>query len=1084
MPLSQLSPAEQASFFRNVLDSTVEGVYTIDIRGRATFCNAAFLSLLGYESVDHVIGQVVHDLIHHHHPDGSEYPLADCPIYQAALTGVAAHSPFELFYRRDGSSFPVEYRTQSILRDGAITGAICTFSDISERVADEERLRNMQQIADSASERIALALDSGAVVGTWVWDIPSGRVIGDERFARAFNLPEHEARDGFPARDTLLNIHPDDRDALGAAMVASLEHGAPFRVEYRLKQPEGWMWVEASGAVEHDASGQAVRFPGVLIDIDERKAVEQALRESTEKLRQAQSAAGVIGTWFWSLEKGLVTGDDALAHAFIIDPEALRNGVPFEAIASALHPDDVQILVDGVAKTMTTGETCSIDYRIRDGEDGWRWVNAIGRAVLDAAGQPVSQSGMVIDIAQRKRIEAALQQSHDQLRMAQRVGGIGVFALPLDGDRMTISEEFCHIFGMPVTDTALLDDYAVLVLSEDGEAKSTVEDRTSGTTPTETEYRIRRPSDGEVRWIYRRAEFTRDGDGNPLHMVGMVQDITERKMAALRLKESQDYLNLMVESVQDHAIISLDEAGRIVLWNSGAQEIFGHKPQDVLGNPIEVIFTPEDRAHGAPRMELATAANKMRASDERWHIRANGERFYASGTMGAMYDDAGRVKGFIKIARDMTAQQQAQEALLEARNAAEAANIAKTEFLANMSHEIRTPMNAIIGLSTILSKSQPLTPRQGEYIKTLSNSADSLLALINDLLDIAKIESRSVELEHIPFSLTRLMQEVASMMAVQVRDKGLTFTGDGECVEERVFVGDPTRLRQIIINLCSNAIKFTDQGHVHVSIRCHPCDLANHEMICLAVRDSGIGIPADQIDSIFQKFVQADTSINRKYGGTGLGLAITKTLTEIMGGTISVASEPGVGSTFQVCIPLEVADARTVATAEYSLAAIVNSTVEKTLRPMVLLVEDYEPNILVAQTFIEDFGYGVDIARNGLEGLEKARCGSYVAILMDVQMHGMNGLDATRAIRDWEDKEGRAPARIIGMTAHALAGDRERCLGVGMDDYIAKPFRPDELQRKIKKSLIWLSRRTGRPPWRAAQAAAGACPLLIAPSGH
>lgn len=798
---------------------------------------------------------------------------------------------------------------------------------------------------------------------------------------------------------------------------------------------------------EADGSITGVFVEGV--DVTERTASEQALKESTEKLRLAQSAAGVAGMWFWSLDRGLVTGDEAFARTFMIDPELLREGVPFDVIGAALHPDDLPVLVDGVAKTMTTGETCSIDYRVRTAEGAWRWVNAIGRAELDASGQPVSQSGIVIDIDERKRVEADLKQTHDQLRMAQKVGGIGVFAVATGADEMTVSEEFCTIFGMPVTSKASLASYAALVLPEDSSASSQPEDRATGTTPSETEYRIRRHSDGEIRWIYRRAEFTRDGDGKPLHMVGMVQDITERKAAALLVKESQDYLNLMVESVQDHAIISLDEAGRIVLWNSGAQEIFGHKAQDVLGGHIEVIFTPEDRAHGAPRMELATAANKTYAGDERWHIRATGERFYASGTMAAMYDDSGRVKGFIKIARDMTAQQKAQEALLEARNAAEAANIAKTEFLANMSHEIRTPMNAIIGLSTILAKSQPLTSRQSDYIRTLSSSADSLLALINDLLDIAKIEARSVELEHIPFSLTRLMQEVTSMMAVQVREKGLTFTGDGDCVEERVFVGDPTRLRQIMINLCSNAIKFTHNGYVHVSITCQPTDRPDIEMICIAVRDSGIGIPADQIDTIFQKFVQADTSINRKYGGTGLGLAITKTLAEIMGGGISVTSEPGVGSTFEVCIPLEIATARAVATTDYSLAATVNSTVEKSLRPQVLLVEDYEPNILVAQTFLEDFGYTVDVASNGMEAFDKVKTGNYAAVLMDVQMHGMNGLDATRAIRTWEEQEGRAPARIIGMTAHALSGDRERCLGVGMDDYIAKPFRPEELRRKI-----------------------------------
>ena len=1049
MPLSKLSPGEQADFFRLVLDSTVEGVCTMDRQGRVTMCNAAFLHMFGFSEGDTVIGTILHERIHHHHIDGSPYPLEEGPLYRASLSGEGCHVPNNILFRQDGSAFSVEYRVQPL--KGEIAGVICTFVDISERVTQAENLAAAQRAAESASERINLALDSGAILGTWVWDIPNDRVFGDERFARTFSVSENEAHNGLPFEITLRSIHPDDVEVLRKGVEDAYANG-PFRVEYRLRNGDDWQWVEASGAVERDTTGKPVRFPGVLIDINERKCVEQALKESNEKLRMAQSAGGVIGTWFWDLPRQKVTGDEGFARTFGIAPATMAEGVPFEIVGQAVHPEDIAGLVAAVEKTMASGETCIIDYRVRSG-DGWRWVNATGKAELDGSGQPINQSGIVIDIDARRRTELALDESHHQLRMAQKVGGIGVFAVAADADELTVSEEFCTIFGIDFAPVVSLNEVARLVLPEDAEAQSTTDDRADGTTPSETEYRIRRP-DGEVRWIYRRAEFIRDGDGRPSHMVGMVQDITERKTADLRLKESRAYLNLMLESVQDYAIISLDEAGRIVLWNAGAQKIFGYKPQDVLGNHIEVIFTPEDCAHGAPRTELAMAATNTRASDERWHIRQTGERFYASGTMAAMYDDEGRVKGFIKIARDMTAQQQAQEALLEARNAAEAANIAKTEFLANMSHEIRTPMNAIIGLSTILSKSQPLTPRQSDYIRTLSMSADSLLALINDLLDIAKIEARTVELEHIPFSLTRLMQEVASMMAVSVRDKGLTFTGDGECVEERMFIGDPTRLRQIIVNLCSNAIKFTDQGSVHVGITCHPSEIPDCEMICIAVTDSGIGIAPEKMETIFQKFVQADTSINRKYGGTGLGLAITKTLTEIMGGGISVKSEVGQGSVFEVSIPLKVATNDQVNRMEYSIQAIVDSTVEAHIRPHVLLVEDYEPNILVATTFLEDFGYYVDIANNGLEAFEAVQKRDYVAVLMDVQMHGMNGLDATRRIREWEEAEGRTRIRIIGMTAHALAGDRERCLAVGMDDYIPKPFRPEELRRKIEQGQL------------------------------
>jgi CheY-like chemotaxis protein len=404
------------------------------------------------------------------------------------------------------------------------------------------------------------------------------------------------------------------------------------------------------------------------------------------------------------------------------------------------------------------------------------------------------------------------------------------------------------------------------------------------------------------------------------------------------------------------------------------------------------------------------------------------------------------LRGYIVITRDRTQQRQAQEALLEARNAAEAANIAKTEFLANMSHEIRTPMNAIIGLSAILAHSAPLTERQQDFIRTLQTSADALMALINDLLDIAKIEARSVELERIPFSFARLVQEVVSMMSVAARDKGLRFSGETPAIGSRLHLGDPTRLRQVVANLCSNAIKFTDTGFVRLTVEAQPAG-DGLDSIVVRVADSGIGIEADKIDGIFNKFVQADTSINRKYGGTGLGLAITKTLTELMGGTISVDSRPGEGTVFEVRLPLPVATAEMPG---FDAAPLARLVMGDEVRPIVLLVEDHEPNILVAGAFLDEFGYRFDIARNGLEAFEKIKENSYTAVLMDVQMHGMNGLDATRAIRQWEAQTGAAPRRIVGMTAHALAGDRELCLGVGMDDYIAKPFHPEDLRRKLQ----------------------------------
>lgn len=546
--------------------------------------------------------------------------------------------------------------------------------------------------------------------------------------------------------------------------------------------------------------------------------------------------------------------------------------------------------------------------------------------------------------------------------------------------------------------------------------------------------------------------ITSQHHGADIVFTSFMRDITERLKAEQAIQDAHSYLELMVESARDFAIISTDRDGNIVSWNTGASNVFGYRADEVIGSDASIIFTPEDRQRNVPQHEMARAAQTGHASDERWHLRKNGERFYVSGVMAAMLDKDKNIKGFLKIASDHTERKTAEEAIIAARNAAEAANIAKTEFLANMSHEIRTPMNAVIGLSNILAMSEPLTSRQRDFIKTLQMSADSLLALINDLLDIAKIEARTVDLEQVPFSLTQLVQEVISMMAVRVREKGLQFSSDGESFRHKMFIGDPTRIRQIVLNLCSNAIKFTESGGVHVSITCTCMNDPDMETVSISVKDTGIGISPQRLETMFEKFVQADSSINRKYGGTGLGLAITKTLTEIMGGRIQANSVIGEGSTFTVEIPLKIARDKDIQDANYSLPEIIQGTQPEHLIN-VLLVEDYAPNVLVASTFIEEFGYRCDVASNGLEAVEKVKEGQFAAVLMDVQMHGMNGLEATKLIREHERMQKKTPVPIIGMTAHALAGDRERCLAAGMDNYISKPFNPAELQAMLSDFL-------------------------------
>jgi PAS domain S-box-containing protein len=361
---------------------------------------------------------------------------------------------------------------------------------------------------------------------------------------------------------------------------------------------------------------------------------------------------------------------------------------------------------------------------------------------------------------------------------------------------------------------------------------------------------------------------------------------------------------LMVENARDFAIMVFDTDRKTVLWNPGSELIFGHKPDEIIGKSASIIFTPEDRKNQVPEQEFDTAIKTGRAEDERWHLKKDGSRIFVSGVMMRVEDRSGKLLGFTKIARDVTPLKHTQEMLVEARNKAEAANAAKTEFLQTISHEIRTPLNAIVGLSEILQRSQPLTNKQKEYIDTLYQSADFLHSLVDNLLDIARIEARTVELEKIPFSLIEVIENITKMMANKVREKGIALTLEADCIKGCRFIGDPARVRHIILNLCSNAVKFTDQGEINIHVSSQHTDKPEIEDVCIRVQDSGIGIATDKISTIFQKFAQADSSIKRRYGGTGLGLSITKNLVELMGGTIAVTSDLGKGSVFTVCLPL------------------------------------------------------------------------------------------------------------------------------------------------------------------------------------
>ncbi|MFT4073883.1 MAG: response regulator [Asticcacaulis sp.] len=397
-----------------------------------------------------------------------------------------------------------------------------------------------------------------------------------------------------------------------------------------------------------------------------------------------------------------------------------------------------------------------------------------------------------------------------------------------------------------------------------------------------------------------------------------------------------------------------------------------------------------------------------------------------------------------------TAQNIVQVVLEGERLSAEHANVAKSEFLANMSHELRTPMNAIVGIVSLLDRGTPLDDKQKKLLGVLRLSSDSLLNLINDLLDYAKIESHELVLESAPMNIADIVSEVGSIMSIRAAEKDLMLNIKCPPRQELHARGDAMRLQQVLTNLVSNAVKFTDEGFVNIIVRTEPRD-DNQRLVLIDVADSGIGMSHGQAERIFDKFVQADPSISRRFGGTGLGLAITRQLTELMGGTISVSSREGLGSRFTVALPMEFQPAPAIEAANDAGAS--GHSTKTDARGRILLAEDYEGNVVVAVAMLEDQGYAVTVARNGQEALDALDSHKFDLVLMDVQMPEMDGFEATRRIRAAQKTGDLPDMPVVGVTANALAGDRQKCLDAGMDDYLAKPFTPAQLEHVVSKYL-------------------------------
>jgi PAS domain S-box-containing protein len=516
----------------------------------------------------------------------------------------------------------------------------------------------------------------------------------------------------------------------------------------------------------------------------------------------------------------------------------------------------------------------------------------------------------------------------------------------------------------------------------------------------------------------------------------------EQKKSDQRLRDQQFYTRSLIEANID-AIMTTDPSGIITDVNKQMEALTGCTRDELIGAPFKDYFTDPERAEAGIKRVLSEKS----LTDYELTARArDGKLTVVSYNATTFFDRNRTLQGVFAAARDVTEGKRVEMELKQAKALAESSSRTKSDFLASMSHEIRTPMNAIMGIADLLAKTA-LSLEQDKYVQIFRRAGDNLLNLINDILDLSKVESSQLELEQTRFSLHDNLEIVIEMVGPKAQEKGLALVWDIAPDVPADLVGDPTRLRQVLLNLLGNAVKFTQSGEVSLRVQRDAGGLVP-TALRFTVTDSGIGIANDKQGQVFERFSQADSSTTRRFGGTGLGLTICKRLVELMGGRIWVTSEVGKGSVFAFAVPLEVWDPT-----NRPAAVLPGTGPELPLVPLrILLAEDNSDNRIIIMAYLEGAPYQVDIAENGAAACEMFETGAYDLVLMDRQMPVMDGLTATRRIRTWEQANGRAPSPILALTASALKGDREMCLAAGCTVFLTKPIKQDFLLQAIREN--------------------------------
>jgi PAS domain S-box-containing protein len=1014
--------AEDAQqFLAAIVESSQDAIVTFTAGGIILTWNRGAETIFGYAAAE-AIGKNASLLV------PPEQRLQFAKFNERVSQGIRVSETDALCLRKDGGRIYASI-TGSPIRDasGKALAISVILRDTSER-REAERTRALLAAIVESSDDAILGVGLDETIVSWnrgaesLFGFSSGEIIGKNSAILATRGC------GTQIRKCLETVWK------GGVI-------SPF--EAALQSKDGRMLhASVSLSAVRNATGEMIGAAAIARDISERRRAEEILRESEANYRAIFKAS----------RDALLIADAQTGMLVDANPAALALlGRSLEEICS-LHQTEVHCLED-----VSAGGAAFRRYRYESGATEHVVLRGDGRRVpVEIAASPMRDArgrelilGIFRDLTERRRAEEAMRESEERFRVMADGCPTVLWVTNAEGGIQFINQAFRTFCG--TTYEQVEGDKWQMMLHPDDALEYTgafhraVRDH----TPFRAEVRSRR-ADGEWRWFDSYAEPRFSAAGEFLGHVGLSPDITERKQMEMSIQRSEEKFRQLAENIRE-VFWMMPPSGDEVLYVSPAYEqVWGRTRESLYQNPTswQEAVHPDDREQArllfARRLqgEVIESKYRIRTPDglEKW-IRSRAF---------PIRDQSGLLTRVVGIAEEITERKRYEEELIQARQGAEAANRAKSCFLANMSHEIRTPMNGVIGMLQLLATTD-LTPEQARYARVAQSSGRTLLALIDDILDLSKIEARKVVLETVTFNLRETMNEVVQLLRVQANAKGLSLHPIVSPEIPPLLRGDPHRLRQVMTNLCGNAIKFTQQGVVIIEAALEGRN-DRTATVRFAVTDTGIGIGMEHAAKLFTPFTQADASTTRKYGGTGLGLAICKQLAELMGGAIGVDSQEGQGSTFwfTACFGLALpSPQQPVCDRQDGRFAAPINTVRVVCDARILVVEDNATNREVALAQLRMLGYRASAVNNGAEAVEAVQQESHDLVLMDCEMPVMDGFEATRRIR----KSMGSAIPIVALTADAMAGDRQRCLNEGMNDYIAKPVELGALEEVLARWL-------------------------------